>query len=153
MPRTRARITMALLAALVGGVLAHAGSAVVPAGGSITIAQTTEPKTLNPVMAADQGTRDVLSLLSADLVHINRSTQRTEPALASRYSISPDGRHYTIVLRDGLRFSDGAPLTADDVVSTFGVYVDERVNAPQRDLLFVGGKPILATKLSPLSVR
>src|SRR5437870_10946436 len=107
MPRARARITMALLAAaLAGRVLLHGSAGVVPAGGSITIAQTTEPKTLNPVMAADQGTRDVLSLLSADLVHINRSTQRTEPALASRYAISPDGRHYTVVLRDGLRFSD-----------------------------------------------
>jgi peptide/nickel transport system substrate-binding protein len=122
-------------------------------GGTIVVAQTSEPKTLNPVLAADQPTRDVLSVLSADLVHINRLTLRTELALASSCTASADGRHYTIVLRDGLRFSDGAPLTADDVVFTFGVYLDPRVNSPQRDLLLIDGKPIAVTRLSPLSVR
>jgi peptide/nickel transport system substrate-binding protein len=120
---------------------------------SITVAQTTEPKTLNPVLAADQPTRDVLSVLSSDLIHINRSTLRTEPALAKSWSVSPDGRHYTIVLRDGLRFSDGAPLTADDVVFSFDVYSDPRINSPQRDVLLVDGTPVAATKLSPTTVR
>lgn len=122
-------------------------------GGGVVIAQTSEPRTLNPVTAADQATRDILSILSADLVHINRLTLRTEPALAQSYSVSRDGRQYTLELRDGLRFSDGAPLTADDVVFTFAVYLDERVNSPQRDLLVIDGKPIVVRKLTPRTVR
>ena len=145
------RITLAVFVA--GGALLS-GAPVRPAsGGSVTIAQTTEPKTLNPVIAADQPTRDVLSILSADLIHINRRTLRTETALAKSYSVSPDGRRYTVVLRDSLRFSDGAPLTADDVVFTFAVYLDARVNSPQRDLLLIDGTPIAVTKLSATSVR
>ena len=122
-------------------------------GGVLVIGQTSEPKTFNPAMAVDQGTRDVLSVLSADLVHINRLTLRTELALAKGCVMSADGRHYTVTLRDGLRFSDGAPVTADDVLFSFKVYLDERVNSPQRDLLIVDGKPVAVTKLSALSVR
>src|SRR6476620_9119595 len=123
------------------------------AGGALVVAQTSEPKTFNPAMAVDQATRDVLSVLSADLVHINRLTLRTELALAKSCVMSADGRRYTVTLRDGLRFSDGTPVTADDVVFSFKVYLDERVNSPQRDVLIVDGRPIAVTKLSALSVR
>src|SRR6187401_402096 len=84
-------------------------------GGTLAVAATSEPKTLNPILSVDQGTRDAIYLLSADLVHINRRTLKTEPALAQRWTVSADGRHYTLVLREGFRFSDGATLTADDV--------------------------------------
>jgi len=122
-------------------------------GGNLVLAYTSEPKTLNPLVATDQATRDILHSISADLVHINRLTLRTEPALARSWDVSRDGLHYTLVLRDGLRFSDGTPLTADDVVFTFQAYLDPRVNSPQRDLLLVDGKPIAVTKLSAHSVR
>jgi peptide/nickel transport system substrate-binding protein len=45
-------------------------------------------------------------------------------------------------LRRDLRFSDGHPFDADDVLFTFQVYLDEKVASPQRDLLVVGGKPV-----------
>ncbi len=122
-------------------------------GGTVVVAQASEPKTLNPLLAADQPTRDVLYALSADLVHINRSTMRAEPALAKSWSLSGDGRHYTLALREDLRFSDGTPLTADDVVFSFRAYLDPAVNSPQRSLLLVEDKPISVTRLSAHSVR
>src|SRR3989441_230874 len=85
--------------------------------------------------------------MMADLVHINRFTQQTEPALAKSWKVSPDGLRYTLKLRRGLRFSDGHPLDADDVLFSFQLYLDEKVHAPQRDLLIVGGKPIVVGKL------
>jgi peptide/nickel transport system substrate-binding protein len=105
-----------------------------------------EPKTLNPLIVADTRSREVISVMQADLVHINRATQLTEPALAKSWKVSPDGLEYTLVLRQGLKFSDGQPLDADDVVFTFRVYLDENVHATQRDLLIVGGKPIAVRK-------
>jgi len=90
--------------------------------------------------------------MQADLVHINRATQLTEPALAKSWKISPDGLQYTIVLRHGLKFSDGQPLDADDVLFTFRVYLDENVHAPQRDLLIISGKPITVRKLDARTV-
>src|SRR6185437_15865343 len=107
-------------------------------GGQIVVALRSEPKTLNPVLATDISSRDVIRCLTADLIHINRGTLKTEPSLAESWKLSPDGRVYTLKLRRGVRFSDGQPFTADDVVFSFHVYLDPKVNAPQRDLLIVG---------------
>jgi peptide/nickel transport system substrate-binding protein len=122
-------------------------------GGQLVVGQRSEPKTLNPVTAADVPSRDVIRQTTADLIHINRSTQLTEPALAKSWKMSPDGRTFTLQLRRGIRFSDGRPFNADDVVFSFQVYLDEKVNSPQRDLLIVAGKPIAVQKIGPYAVR
>src|SRR5215469_12916851 len=116
-------------------------------GGRIVLALRAEPKTLNPLSAADAPSREAISTMQADLIHINRSTQLTEPALAKSWKVSPDGLEYTLTLRKGLRFSDGQPLDSDDVLFTMRVYLDESVHATQRDLLIVGGKPIAVRKV------
>src|SRR6201987_3651927 len=116
-------------------------------GGRIVLALRAEPKTLNPLTAADTPSREVIGTMQADLIHINRSTQLTEPALAKSWKVSPDGLQYTLTLRKGLRFSDGQPLDSDDVLFTICLYLDESVHATQRDLLIVGGKPITVKKI------
>lgn len=121
-------------------------------GGRIVVSLRAEPKTLNPVTAVDAPSREAIGVMQADLIHINRSTQLTEPALAKSWKVSPDGLRYTIKLREGLRFSDGQPLTVDDVVFSFHVYLDEKVDSPQRDLLIVGGKPIEVQKVNATTV-
>ena len=122
-------------------------------GGRIVVALRSEPKTLNPVLAQDATSRDVLRCLTADLIDINRATQKTEPALAKSWSVSPDGRRYTLHLRRALRFSDGEPLDADDVIFSFDLYLDEKIDSPQRDLLVVGGKPIVVRKIDAYTVE
>jgi peptide/nickel transport system substrate-binding protein len=117
------------------------------AGGRAVVSLRAEPKTLNPLTAVDAPSREVIGTMEADLIHINRRTQMTEAALAKSWKVSPDGLQYTVVLRKGLRFSDGQPLDADDVVFTMRVYLDENVHATQRDLLIVGGKPITVRKM------
>jgi peptide/nickel transport system substrate-binding protein len=122
-------------------------------GGHLTIGERSEPKTLNPVTVTDAVSREVMGRLMGDLIEINRSTQQTEPALAKSWKISPDGRAFTLQLRRGIRFSDGHPFDADDVVFSFTVYMDEAIDSPQRDLLIIDGKPILVTKLDQYTVR
>jgi peptide/nickel transport system substrate-binding protein len=121
-------------------------------GGRLVLSLRGEPKTLNPLIAVDARSREVIALMQADLVHINRATKLTEPALAKSWRVSQDGLLYTLVLRKGIKFSDGEPLSADDVVFSFQVYLDESVHAPQRDLLIVGGKPISVHKLDAQTV-
>jgi peptide/nickel transport system substrate-binding protein len=123
------------------------------AGGRLVVALRSEPKTLNPAMAVDETSRDVIRCLSADLIHINRLSLKTEPSLAKSWKVSRDGRQYTLELRRGLRFSDGEPFTADDVIFSFQVYLDEKVDSSQRDLLVVAGKPIVVVKLDAYTVR
>ncbi len=90
------------------------------------IALRSEPKTLNPL---------------------------TEPALAKSWKVSADGLRYTLMLRQGLKFSDGHPVDLEDVLFTFRVYLDESVHATQRDLLIVGGKPIAMRKVDAQTVE
>ena len=122
-------------------------------GGRLVLALRSEPKTLNPVLAQDAASEEVIRCVTADLIDINRKTQKTEPALAKSWTVSRDGKQYTLHLRDGIRFSDGQPLTADDVVFSFQLYLDEKIDSPQRDLLIVGGKPIAAEKIDSDTIR
>jgi len=122
-------------------------------GGSLVVAQGAEPRTLNPVTAADVRSREVIGQMMADLIHINRESQKTEPSLAKSWTASRDGRVFTLKLRRGLRFSDGQPFNADDVVFSFRVYLDEKIHSPQRDLLIVGGQPIAVQRIDSYTVR
>src|SRR6185503_998032 len=97
-------------------------------------------------IAVDRPSKDLVQRMNADLIHINRATQRTEAALAKSWTVSRDGLRYTVTLRRGIQFSDGHPFDADDVVFSFRVYLDEKVASPQRELLTVGGKPIAVRK-------
>lgn len=121
-------------------------------GGRLVAALRSEPKTFNPVTSTDGSSRDVYGRMMANLIRINRETQRTEPALAKSWNVSPDGRRYTLELRRRLRFSDGHPFDADDVVFSWQAYLDERNHSPHRDLLIVGGKPITVRKLDAHTV-
>jgi peptide/nickel transport system substrate-binding protein len=122
-------------------------------GGKLVVALRSEPKTLNPILSVDATSREVIGTMNADLIHINRETQRTEPALAKSWSVSADGKKFVLQLRRGLKFSDGTPFTADDVVFSFNLYLDEALHSPQRDLLVIDDKPIAVKKLSDYAVE
>lgn len=122
-------------------------------GGRLVTALRVEPRTLNWLVASDAGSREVLPLLMADLIHINRQSQQTEAALAKSWKVSPDGLRWTIELRRGLQFSDGHAFDADDVLFTFQAIYDERTHSPQRDLLMLNGKPIGVRKLDAWRVE
>ena len=101
-------------------------------GGRVVYGERSEPKTLNPIFAPDTPSRNIANRLMADLVHINRATLKTEPALAKSCKVFSGGLRYELELRQNLKFSDGHPFDADDVIFTFQVYLDENVHAPQR---------------------
>ncbi len=122
-------------------------------GGRIVAAQRAEPKTLNPVTALDNPSREVIQRMMADLIPIDRVSQKPVPGVAKSWKVSRDGREYTLELRRGVRFSDGQPFDADDVVFTFRVNLDEKIPNTQRDLLMVGGRPIEVDKIDPYTVR
>jgi peptide/nickel transport system substrate-binding protein len=122
-------------------------------GGRLVVSLRAEPKTLNPVIAVDAPSKEViLGAMQSDLIHINRATQLTEPALAKSWRVSADGLQYTLTLRKGLKFSDGQPCDADDVLFSFRVYLDENTHATQHDQLIVGGKPITVRKVDAQTV-
>ncbi len=74
---------------------------------------------LTPLVSSDVYQTWVEYLVLESLAQRNPQTLEFEPKLAESWEISEDGLTMTFTLRDGLRFSDGEPLTADDVVFTF----------------------------------
>ena len=124
LPRLTPALSLALgLAALLPSNLA-AQDRNVPSG-ELAWSIGFDPGTLDPAKVDDQASETVRYLTGGVLVRLNRSTLSLEPALAESWVLSPDGRVVTFHLRKGLRFSDGTPLTANDVAVTL-----RRVLAP-----------------------
>ena len=81
----------------------------------------------------------VFSFIYEGLIEENGLTAELEPALAESWSISPDKRRITFTLREGLKWSDGEPLTADDVVFSYNeIYLNEKIPTGIRDILRIG---------------
>jgi peptide/nickel transport system substrate-binding protein len=122
-------------------------------GGIFLDAQVSDPRTFNPVLAQETSSTAPLGGLFDGLTEDNGETTETEPALAESWTTSPDGRTWTFVLREGLQWSDGTPVTADDVVFTFQVIYDKNIPNSLSDVLTVAGRPIEATKVDTRTIR
>lgn len=123
-------------------------------GGSITYAAISLPKTFNGMVASETSSTDVTDNLMAGLTETSPSTGRLVPALAKDWDISDDKKTYTFYLREGLKFSDGEPLTADDVVFTFTeLLANEEVEADMRDLLTIDGELPEVEKIDEYTVQ
>jgi peptide/nickel transport system substrate-binding protein len=92
-----------------------------------------EPKTLNPLLAADDASETIRYMTGGVLVRVNRLTQNLEPELATSWKITNGGKTITFQLRDGLRFSDGTPFSADDVAYTMQQLMDPALHSPTGD--------------------
>ncbi len=122
-------------------------------GGRLVVALRAEPTTFNPVTALDNPSLTILHRTTADLVHVDRSTQKPVAALAKSWQRSDDGLEYVLDLRRGIRFSDGKPFDADDVLFTLEVLLDPEIGSPQRDFLMPGGQAIEIEKLDSHRLR
>ncbi len=101
--------------------------------------------TLNPLTADDRYGLMTCHLLYSPLYYIYPDG-RVEYILAESFTPSEDGLQYTLKLKEGLKWSDDTPLTADDVIFTY------TKNNEQSENLFVGGKPIEMEKVDDLTV-
>ena len=101
-----------------------------------------EPRGFNRYAGRDSVTETITHLTQARLVRIDRRTQELEPWLAESWTASDDGLTYTVKLRQGVTFSDGAPFTAADVLFAFRAIYDERTGSAIGESMRVGGKPL-----------
>ena len=89
-------------------------------GGTLVASTIGEgPKTFNPFNCKDNTSAILSGVMYDGLFTTNPITGEVSPKLAKGYTISPDGKVYTIYLRHGIKWSDGKPITADDVVFTW----------------------------------
>jgi len=105
---------------------------------------------LNPLFGeATAGPNDLDALLFEPLVRV-LPTGAVQGRLASRWEVSPDGRSYSFTLRPNARWSDGTPVTADDVVFTVRTVQDPQFPGA---LLNQSWKDIIATAVDAGHVR
>lgn len=86
-------------------------------GSQLIISTLSDPKTFN--YANNQSFPSIFLFAYEGLTREDGITGKVEPALAESWTISEDKQHVVFTLRDGLKWSDGQPLTADDVVFTY----------------------------------
>ena len=100
------------------------------AGGSLVYARQNETQGLDPLNATN-GNGDIFAdeMIYNPLVRADpNGGDDLQPALASSWTISPDGKTYTFKLRQGVKFSNGQPLTAEDVKFSLDRFGDPKVN-------------------------
>ncbi|HUR20035.1 MAG TPA: ABC transporter substrate-binding protein [Vicinamibacterales bacterium] len=111
-------------------------------GGRLVASLRQEPRHFNRLMAQDNASRLVALLTQATLVRINPATGELEPRLATEWKGTPDGLTWTFTLRENVRFSDGTPFTAADVLFTFQALYDTRAGSPLGNQIQVAGMPL-----------
>ncbi len=115
-----------------------------------------DPKTFNPILASDATSAAVGSMMFDGLVKQNPLTGEIEPALAESWEIAEDKLKITFNLRKNLKWSDGRPLTADDVDFTYNLlYLNEAIPSGERDIIRVGQSKALpkVRKLNDLQIE
>ena len=137
---------------ILGGFGVGCSSPPAPDTGVLRVAINREPTTFNSLLAADVTTLIVTDQLHAPLIRLNQETQEMEPALAESWEFSEDGKTLVFRLKPGIRFSDGEPLTAADVVFTFRVLNDLEVASPLVDTAQIDGEPIMAELVDDATV-
>jgi len=98
-------------------------------GGTVVLALGAEPDVLNPLINTSAQAGQVLALLLDGLVEMEEDFLY-HPRIAEQLTYSPDSLSITVRLRDWC-WSDGVPLTSDDVVRSFELFVDPLVASPR----------------------
>jgi peptide/nickel transport system substrate-binding protein len=105
----------------------------------LTLATPTDPKTFN--LANNQAFPNIFLFTYVGLTQENGLTGAIEPALAESWQFSPDKKQIVFTLRSGLQWSDGQPLTADDVVFTYrDVVFNPKIPIEAQENLKIGEK-------------
>ncbi len=123
-------------------------------GGRFVIAASTSPKTFNPLFAFDNASDSIVRLLFGSLVSLDWAAQKPGPGLAESWSVAADQKTWTFHLRRGVRWSDGEPLTADDVVFTWNdIMYNPDLNRLSYNVFRLNGQPFAVTRVDDFTVR
>lgn len=120
-------------------------------GGELRFSLRADPKTFNPLLVEDEPSEAVRYLTGGVLIRLNRYTQELEGELATRWKVSEAGRRIDFQLRPGVRFSDGAPFTCEDVAYTLRQLMDPALHSPTGDAFRSAPGAVEVKCTSPLS--
>ena len=109
--------SLLLRSAIIGLALTGAAARAEPVrGGKMTFARNADSLFLDPVLNDDNVDIWILTNLNSNLLQPTPDTKGVRPGLATSWAASADGKTFTLKLRPGVKFADGSPVTAEDVV-------------------------------------
>lgn len=100
-------------------------------GGTIDEGVIGTPRFVNPVLAVSESDKDLTNLVFSGLMRLDENSKPV-PDLAESFSVSDDGLTYTFILKQGVTFHDGKPLTADDIIFTIEKISNPSIKSPKR---------------------
>ncbi len=105
----------------------------------LVVSILTDPKTFNPALVSDAGSGTVLGPVFNSLLSSHGVTAELRPELAETWQILDNGLRIVFRLRENLKWSDGQPLTVEDVLFSFqDVVFNEKIPTSTRDVLKIG---------------
>lgn len=93
-----------------------------------------EPRYINPLLATTQTDKDLSRLIFSGLYKLDAEGHLSPDLADGDVQISPDGKQYTIKIKPNLKWHDGQPITADDVVFTIQLLQNQDYKSPYRNL-------------------
>ncbi|MGC8881044.1 MAG: ABC transporter substrate-binding protein [Minisyncoccia bacterium] len=118
-------------------------------GGNLKLGLICRPSLINPVYVSNNDCdRDLIELIFDSLVTVD-GKGGTALRLADKIEISPDGKTYTVFLKDNLFWHDGAPFTSEDVVFTVETIQNPKIKSPLR----LNWEGIVAEAISKSAIR
>ncbi len=107
-------------------------------------AMASDPRTFNPILITDATSSALTSDLFESLIRLNPVTTLPEAGLAEKWDIAPDSKAITFHLRHDVKWFDGQPLTAHDVLFTLDVIYDPKVPNSIRPAITIDHQRIAA---------
>ena len=122
-------------------------------GGNIIIAETADPQNVNPLYVVDQTSFDMMQALYSPFFELVNGEVYYENGLCESITPNEDATEFVLKLKDNLKWHDGEPITADDVVFTMNVVVDPDQNVPYSSYAYVGDQAAITEKVDELTVK
>ena len=95
-------------------------------GGTLKLGMSPGPTTeIDPILVADEGGLSVMSQ-SGEFLSWSDSKLQLQPRLAESWKPNSDGSEWTFKIRQGVKFHDGTPMTAEDVASSINALSDPK---------------------------
>jgi peptide/nickel transport system substrate-binding protein len=107
-------------------------------GGTAGFSVATDPDTLDIQKSSSGVTAAIMDLVGGSLLSKDPQTGALIPYLAKSWTVSEDGKTITFTLKDGVKFHDGTPLTADDYAWTLNRAIDPQTASPVSGTMLQG---------------
>jgi len=120
--------------------------------GRLNLSLGGEISVINPILSTDTTSSAIEGVIFSGLVKVDKNLDFV-PDMARSWKVSKNGLVWTFYLKRGIKWHDGAQLTAEDVKFTFDTIMNPKVNSVRRGDYFIDGKPIVFKVIDKYTLR